>query len=217
MTPERFCELSRLQADCRHGPERELWEALVAEREEVERLEGWLRLIDGADTPCMDGMSRLTTLQMEICIAEYFGVRRNIIVPNVSWGVGLHECDLLIVRPSGHAVEVEIKVSLADLKKDAEKWHGHVDLKRRIGRLYFAIPLKLQDKAIGYIPEHAGVITVDEDRRPWARRVAISREARWDREARFTDDEINKIARLGAMRIWSLKRKIVKIKTAANE
>lgn len=43
MTPERFAELSRLPADCRQGPERELWEALVAERAELHAMETALR------------------------------------------------------------------------------------------------------------------------------------------------------------------------------
>lgn len=36
MTPERFAQLARLPADTRRGPERELWEALVAERDAAE-------------------------------------------------------------------------------------------------------------------------------------------------------------------------------------
>lgn len=44
MTPERFNELSALPADCRYGPERELWEALVAERERLVKAEAELRI-----------------------------------------------------------------------------------------------------------------------------------------------------------------------------
>lgn len=64
---------------------------------------------------------KITTLDMEIVLMEYFGVNRNIIVPNVSWGLNLHECDLLIFSKSGYATEVEIKISKQDLLKDKNK------------------------------------------------------------------------------------------------
>jgi hypothetical protein len=64
----------------------------------------------------------MKAIHVELAVASYFGIRRHLIVPNVSWGLGLrHECDLLIVRESGFAAEVEIKVSKSDLKKDVEK------------------------------------------------------------------------------------------------
>ena len=47
---------------------------------------------------------------------NFFNYRANLIVPNISWGLGLHECDLLVLTSSGYATEIEIKVSKADLK-----------------------------------------------------------------------------------------------------
>lgn len=38
---------------------------------------------------------KITTIEIEERIANYFGVRRCIIVPNISWGMYMHECDLL--------------------------------------------------------------------------------------------------------------------------
>jgi hypothetical protein len=67
----------------------------------------------------------LKSIEVEEAVARMFGIRQNIIVPNISWGMGLHECDLLIIRKSGYAVEVEIKVSRWDLRKDLKKTHGH--------------------------------------------------------------------------------------------
>jgi hypothetical protein len=56
----------------------------------------------------------LKTAEMEVELGRYFNYRQNIIVSNVSWGLGIHECDLLIITKSGYATEVEIKVSLSD-------------------------------------------------------------------------------------------------------
>ena len=36
-----------------------------------------------------------TTLEIETAVANYFGYRRQIIVPNVWWGLGFnHECEI---------------------------------------------------------------------------------------------------------------------------
>src|SRR5262245_35861210 len=99
----------------------------------------------------------MTALEIETIIAYKFGVRRNIIVPNVSWGLGLHECDILIVSQSGYATEVEIKISKYDLKKDLVKGHGHANDK--IKYLVFAIPEKIEQH-IDLIPAEAGIIVI---------------------------------------------------------
>lgn len=66
----------------------------------------------------------MKTIELEIAIMEYFGIRQNLIVPNVSWGMnGLHECDVLILSKAGYATEVEIKISKPDLLKDRDKKH----------------------------------------------------------------------------------------------
>ena len=45
--------------------------------------------------------------QIECAVAECFGVRNNIIVPNVSWGFfATHEADMIIINKSGYLTEV---------------------------------------------------------------------------------------------------------------
>jgi hypothetical protein len=140
----------------------------------------------------------MKTPQMEIAIAHHFGFRQNIIVPNICWGLGVHECDLLVIRKSGYALEVEIKVSISDLKQDAKKQHEHKS--NKIKELYFAIPEQMKS-AIEYIPERAGILLVEEPAR-----VHILREARVNPLARkLTEQEITKVLHLGCMRIWTLK------------
>ena len=94
---------------------------------------------------------------MELVLSSYFNSRTNLIVPNVSWGLNLHECDLLIVTPAGYAWEVEIKTTKYDLIRDGEKIHKHGS--KKIKYLYFAIPeylLEWQD----HIPVRAGILVV---------------------------------------------------------
>ncbi len=154
-------------------------------------------------------------IEIEEAVARMFGVRQNMIVPNISWGLGIHECDLLVVRPTGFAVEVEIKVSRSDLKKDAEKKHGHISDK--IKQLYFAVPEKLVDDAMQYAPVHAGIIAVSNkyprDTFGWSaywNKATIVHPAVTNKLARpLTDSECAQVARLGCMRIWGLKEKLI--------
>ena len=159
-------------------------------------------------------------IEVEEAVARMFGVMAHFaIVPNIASGLWIHECDLLVVRKSGHAIEVEIKVSKADLKKDAAKRHGHVDRQNRIKELYFAVPKKLYDAALEFAPERAGIITIE----PYTfysgqtklvgkvrRKPTINRAAR-----PLTENEMLTVARLGSMRIWGLKAKLIKAMEAA--
>lgn len=146
----------------------------------------------------------LTTRDIEKKVAEYFGVRQNIIVPRVSWGFGIHECDLLIMTKSGYATEVEIKISKADLIKDKEKEHGHND--NRIKNFYFAIPETLREY-IEHIPERAGIIVVNHEKK-----ISFACETvRWPQTNKnpykFTTEEMLHLAHLGCMRIWKNYKK----------
>lgn len=151
----------------------------------------------------------MTTLQMELRLANYFDYRRHIIVPNISWGMHIHECDLFVVSKSGYVTEVEIKISKGDLLNDLKKKHGHKN--KMIKKLYFAIPEKLMPY-IDSIPDHAGIIVVAEKqiyRDGFKRGVYIFREAIINKDCVGLDDkQIVKVLSLGAMRIWTLKKKI---------
>ena len=143
----------------------------------------------------------LTTLELEIALAKYFDVRRNIIVPNISWGLLSHEVDLLVVRKSGIAVEVEIKISVQDLKADFKKSHHHVEKQNRITEFYYAMPKDIYEKCINYKKESVVKTTL------------LRKSVRIKGSRKLTSEEQFKVAKLGCMRIFSLKEKIVKSKT----
>lgn len=148
---------------------------------------------------------------MEFYLANYFKPRVNIIVPNISWGLsGMHECDLFIINISGFCTEVEIKISLADFKKDFEKKHDHSD--ERIKNFYYAFPHIIYSKNKEFIdkmvPDHAGILIVDNKTN-----VKIIKGNKSNNAARkLTDKEILKVAKLGCLRIWNLKKKLIQLK-----
>jgi hypothetical protein len=157
----------------------------------------------------------ITTIEMEVAIAKYFGVRQNIIVPNISWGlIGMHECDMFIIKKSGYVTEVEIKRSKTDLLADFKKGHNHIDRQNRISELYYALPIELYESCKDLIPENSGILTCEKYHvGHGTRRVGVrtQREPVKIKNARkLTEVEKLKIATLGTMRIWSLKEKIIK-------
>lgn len=157
-------------------------------------------------------MQKITTIEMEVALSTYLHYRQNLIVPNVCWGMGLHECDLLIVSKAGYLTEIEIKISRADLRADAKKWHGHNS--RRIKRLFFALPDYLES-CIDLVPERAGIILVRPKGNvpgeyPHYPRCKEIRAAQRNKDAQtISDADRYRIARLGALRIWNLKRKLI--------
>jgi hypothetical protein len=157
----------------------------------------------------------ITTLDMEIALARRFDHRRNLIVPNVSWGFSpmgrpLHECDLLVMTKNGYLYEIEIKTSLQDLARDKKKSHGHRH--KAIRRLYFAITEQMcsnnDDVAALYehVPKRAGVLVAYY----WNHMVKIKdlRPPLYQKGHKLTLEERYKLAHLGAMRIWDLKTTI---------
>ncbi len=155
----------------------------------------------------------MTAKQIEYAIVQYFDWRKNIIVPNIAWGLGLHECDVLIMSSAGYLTEVEIKISLSDLKADFNKGHAH-DGKGKIKYFYYAMPASLADRedVIALIPIHAGIFRCSPSVRYSEHLVSASkaRPASARTNARpLSEKEKFDLVRLGTMRIWNLKRKIL--------
>ncbi len=150
----------------------------------------------------------MKTIEIEIALMSHFGVRQNIIVPNVSWGMLPYEADLVILTGSNYATEIEIKVSKADLKKDKEKRHKHDS--DMFKYFYFAVPKKLVEFALTEIPENAGLFSVEERGNIynpyWVKQekapVLNKSHCKWKEADRI------KLAELGCMRILGLKEKI---------
>jgi len=164
--------------------------------------------------PLMVGNTpKITTPEMEVALSTFLDYRVNLIVPNVYWGMNIHECDLLVVSKAGYLTEIEIKVTRADLRADAKKWHGHES--RKIKRLFFALPDYLEH-CLDMVPERAGIILVRPNTdlsEAWVsppRCREIRPAKRNPAASKISDADRYKIARLGALRIWGLKRAVLK-------
>ena len=106
-------------------------------------------------------------------------------------GVVGWEADLLVIRPSGWIYEVEIKLTASDFRADLRKMLKHRCLADgqvidRFGRLqqnyvrrfYYGVPASLREKIEPDLPEHAGLIEVEDVETQWrGREVRIVRPA----------------------------------------
>jgi hypothetical protein len=147
-------------------------------------------------------MNYETSWEMEVAIANHFHTTTHVIVPNVSWGMFGYELDLCVLNVrSLYASEVEIKISKSDLKRDALKQHEHDRNRNLIRQLWFAMPEKIKG-CEQFVPERAGIMYVDQKGRVIVfKQPAINKFARkWSYEDAF------KLARLGTLRTWNLKR-----------
>ena len=152
-------------------------------------------------------MNYETTAEIEIAVAYRFGIRQNVIVPNVSWAIfNDRECDLVILNKNGYCSEVEIKISRSDLVKDKEKWHHH-NPGTYFKYLWFALPEKLE-KDIIHVPNQAGILIVLKNGV-----VKQIRQSQINNRARkLSYEDRYKLARLGAIRIWDLKSNVQTLK-----
>ena len=141
-----------------------------------------------------------------------------------SSGIVGWEADILVMHKSGWLWEIEVKISVADFRREfKEKAEKHEALqsgliKRRfkwdirsytnphsiIKKYFFAMPVEVYEKVKDEIPAYAGVILVDDAKRdrsknlrPWVEKKAKDLPAE-----RGGDDVRNKIAWSCYWRMW---------------
>lgn len=157
----------------------------------------------------------MITTEIEVALMRYFDFRANTIVPNLSESMLPYEADVVVVTKSGYATEIEIKVSKSDLMADFKKKRFHDS--KLFKRFYYAVPEELKEFALSVIPESAGLLVAtrldDGDVIMLKERNAEVRRfhKKWE-PWRIAD-----LQRLGTMRIFSLKQKILTLERKINE
>lgn len=137
-------------------------------------------------------------------VVSFLNYRRYVIVPNVSWGINMHECDLLAINSDHYATEVEIKISRSDLIADKKKPH-HQQHHARLRRLMFAIPAHMnRSEVLQHVPQHAGIIVVDHGWKDGLFDCKVVRRGQLNPNAKpWGPTERFELARLGVMRFWT--------------
>jgi len=157
----------------------------------------------------------------ERSIASYlarviFERKHLVLVPNCSWPGS--ECDLLAVTPNLRIIDVEIKISRADLKADAkkEKWFEYdassfsvwprpktrVQYPKRVWKHYYCLPRAIwKPELYGCLNAVSGLLLIED--RSDGIRITVERRAKPDTKAdKISAEDAIDIARLASLRMW---------------
>jgi hypothetical protein len=146
------------------------------------------------------------------------------VLPNCTWTGD--EIDLLVVTRDLRIIDVEIKVSRADLKQDRDKskwwhqpWGDWVDGKwvqpakiakpwpRKVWKHYYAMPAALwTDALLDFIQPVSGVLLVDETHRGTPTIECVKRAKPCRDVSILTAEQVVHIARLASLRMWDAYR-----------
>ena len=165
------------------------------------------------------GVRTITSSDIERAIIRTWAPEKTLIVPNVSYGfVRWGEIDMLKVEQSRYLTEIEIKVSLSDLKREWKKMRWapvyQDGFRKTIRRYYIAMPEGLYETGRAVIPDWvgAGILTVRPVEeingrltRPYAyekQKPRINKESK-----KITIEDLATLGRLGTLRYWSLRRR----------
>lgn len=134
---------------------------------------------------------------------------RYICIPNVcsTAAIVTGEADLIAISEAGFVKEFEIKISVADLKRDKKKVrHKFWDHpKNKVSELWYVMPVEVAEAVNieDHIPEFAGLIVVSSNRYGITICKIIRKAKRRQGALKLAPDQIVRIARLGCMRVWS--------------
>lgn len=158
-----------------------------------------------------------------------FDRKHLVMVPNCSWPGS--ECDLLIVTPNLRVIDVEIKISRADLKADKkkDKWWRHLSHQEKIARgidpssgewwgakepspwpqrvwkHYYCMPAEIwKPELADSVPANSGILLIKpHPHRDGMLYVNVERNAKPNRQAdRITPEDAVHVARLASLRMW---------------
>lgn len=154
----------------------------------------------------------MTAVAIGRALVRDFFRRRVLAVPNCSWPGD--ECDMLIVTPDLRLIDVEVKTSRADLRREVGKdkwWEGSPwrgdrarrDWPRRTWKHYIAAPADVAAGAADLMPSPASGLLSLRARKSGTIDVGVIRRATPNGKAdRLSAEDAIDIARLAGLRMW---------------
>ena len=159
----------------------------------------------------------LTEIEIALAESREFNFVRNTVAFNVYGERAnlpiFHECDMLVLRPTGYLLEVEIKRSWTDFLADFRKKHHHSTTDNNIKELWFCLPLgcldDAWDKLIQEKQPFSGIVAYDEQLH-----LTFFGGVPLENFRKLTPEECFQVARFGAMRCVPLRKKLIHKKTS---
>ena len=151
---------------------------------------------------------------------QTFASRCILLVDNCQW-TG-HECDILGVSKCLRIIDIEVKISRADLKADRDKnkwwqqrWRNQgptLEWPERVWKHYYAMPADIwKPDLVAELPSKASGVLLLSDYDEGGVVVKCERRAKPRRDAyRLTAADVVDIARLANLRMWDAYKLIEK-------
>lgn len=175
---------------------------------------------------------------------QVFHRKNLVVVPNCNWTGS--ECDLLVVTSDLRIVDVEVKISRADLKADAKKdkwWHylsydekiavglrpqtddwfgakEPVQWPDKVWKHYYAMPAEIwKPELLASINPKSGILLLKEQRGGGSLVfVSVERPAKPNRNAqKICAASAVDIARLASLRMWDTYKELEDVRRATVE
>lgn len=150
---------------------------------------------------------------------NYFQRRNLVVVPNCSWPGS--ECDLLVLTANLRIIDVEIKISRADLRADSkkDKWYYGitgprktlpVQWPRKVWKHYYALPQDIwSDELLLAISPASGILLLAQREGGQVRVNEVLRAEKPCRDAeKISAESAIDIARLASLRMWDAYAKL---------
>jgi hypothetical protein len=171
----------------------------------------------------MSVLKNMRTVEIELQLFKKFDVQKTLNATNITRKSKIldFEADYISLSEAGYATAIEIKITKSDLKADLKKKHiarlTSAPLKswgkrtaldiyyKRLKYFYYAVPPKLIETALDQIPDFAGLMEVTENGINVIRKPQVLFNFKWNDVLRY------KLARLGSIKAYNLKNKIVRL------
>lgn len=92
-------------------------------------------------------------------LAWHFNWTAQLVLPNVHIAGG--EMDLCVVTRSGYLVEIEVKLTASDWRKDEKKNKWNAAGREHVSRFYYAVADGLQNKVPEFVSPTAGILILN--------------------------------------------------------
>ncbi len=107
-------------------------------------------------------MTTLTSKQIRAILAVHLRYERQCVIFAFERGLCAGCPDVFGILPDRWMIEYEVKISVADFRRDAKKYKWDVPpsrWNRRPRLFYYAVPPEIVDKVLPLLPKGAGLVT----------------------------------------------------------
>jgi len=152
--------------------------------------------------------------KIEIALYNHFNFLNNDIISNVFLDFNRYECDLMVITKSLYVSEVEIKISVSDLRAESKKqryklngYHNpNFSVCDFLKHKWFAMPEEMEKQGLELIPKYSGLLCVNEKMG-----VKIVKKPEKLSDKKISNEQRTDFLRIGNLKVFTLKNRILEL------